>query len=99
MWKFGMVSRPPPATTRPMLLTRAKLVWALFGRYVVSRRGVAMWKALFLLAIGFLVTSAAKPADTYLYRWRDAWGVLNYSDIPPREGAREVKILRVPSQT
>src|SRR5437660_3140450 len=66
-------------------------------RHSHENRSVAMWKILIILATGFLVTSAANPAN--IYRWRDARGVLNYSDTPPREGAREVVILRAPSQT
>src|SRR5206468_4999906 len=42
--------------------------------------------------------SAASSADV-IYRWRDAQGVLHYSDTPPGEGARDVKMLRVPGQT
>src|SRR5256885_7397773 len=51
-----------------------------------------------ILAAGFLIVSAARPADV-IYRWRDAQGVLHYSDTPPGEGARDVKMLRVPGQT
>jgi len=34
-----------------------------------------MWKARIILAAGFLIISAASPADDHL-RWRDARGVL-----------------------
>src|SRR2546425_6362361 len=57
-----------------------------------------MWKVLIILAACLLVISAASPADV-IYRWRDARGVLHYSDTPPGEGARDVKMLRVPGQT
>src|SRR5436309_15083746 len=57
-----------------------------------------MWKVLIILAAGFLIVSAASPADV-IYRWRDAQGVLHYSDTPPGEGARDVKMLRIPGQT
>src|SRR3989442_101285 len=57
-----------------------------------------MWKVLIILAAGFLIVSAASPADV-IYRWRDAQGVLHYSDTPPGEGARDVKMLKVPGQT
>ncbi|HEV8647105.1 MAG TPA: DUF4124 domain-containing protein [Burkholderiales bacterium] len=49
-----------------------------------------------LVAIGFLLVSVAGNADVYV--WRDAKGVLNYSDTLPPAGARDVKILRVPGQ-
>src|SRR2546427_6085967 len=57
-----------------------------------------MWKVLTILAAGFLIISAASPADV-IYRWRDAQGVLHYSDTPPGEAARDVKMLKVPGQT
>src|SRR5882762_2912296 len=57
-----------------------------------------MWKVPIILAAGFLIISAASPADV-IYRWRDAQGVLHYSDTPPGEGARDVKMLKVPGQT
>jgi fibronectin type III domain protein/uncharacterized protein DUF4124 len=67
--------------------------------YQLSRatndRGVVMLKLL-PVAIGLLFFSIAAGADVYV--WRDAQGVLNYSDTPPPEGAREIKRLRVPRQ-
>ena len=57
-----------------------------------------MWKVPIILAAGFLIISAASSADV-IYRWRDAQGVLHYSDTPPGEGARDVKMLRVPGQS
>jgi hypothetical protein len=51
---------------------------------------------LLLVAISFLLVSVAVEADVYV--WRDAQGVLNYSDTPPPEDARDVRILRIPRQ-
>jgi hypothetical protein len=53
---------------------------------------------LMLMAASFLIISAASSADV-IYRWRDARGVLHYSDTPPGEGARDVKMLKVPGHT
>src|SRR5205807_7239493 len=57
-----------------------------------------MWKVLIILAAGFLIISAASRADV-IYRWRDADGVLHYTDTPPGSGARDVKMLQVPGKT
>jgi len=46
-----------------------------------------MWKVLIILAAGFLIISAASPADV-IYRWRDAQGVLHYSDTLRARRAR-----------
>src|SRR6266513_1845209 len=63
-----------------------------------ENRRVAMWKVLIISAAGFLVISAASRADV-VYRWRDASGVLHYTDTPPGAGARDVKMLQTPGQT
>jgi hypothetical protein len=52
---------------------------------------------LLLLATGLLPFSIVGKADDF-YAWRDAQGVIDYSDTPTGEGARDVKILRVPRQ-
>jgi hypothetical protein len=56
-----------------------------------------MWQVLIILAAGFVTISTASPADV-IYRGREARGVMYYSDTPPGEGARDVKMLRIPGQ-
>src|ERR1700694_315373 len=53
---------------------------------------------LMLLAASLLIFSATSQAQS-VYSWRDARGVLNYSDVPPPEGARDVKKLRITHQS
>src|SRR5437868_6403305 len=59
---------------------------------LMPHRGLSMLKPL-LVAISFLLVSFVAKADVYF--WRDAQGVLNYSDTPPMEGARNAGIFDV----
>ena len=53
-------------------------------------------KSMFLL-LGLLALTPAAFADTQVYKWTDADGVVHYSDKPPVQAAADLQSMDMPS--